>query len=235
MDIVTVKGMMPVHMFDIYGVLLDADKMADKAVQTYRQLADETGVPKETSERIISDYMALVRGEPWTTGSRKTEIIQALQGPLAKAGIKTSYAGCFNEDGVYVAREILDANEGLSLFSSGNNDDMRKDMPEDLAQRVGRFYDVSQFTYPTAQSKRTKSEPAAFVELLEREKATGRHVVSHTADELPELVAALASGTIHPQNLVYVNRNNSNSESMVLSKGIPTYVNDLREVGYTKR
>jgi hypothetical protein len=231
-NIIVPKGIVPVHMFDVWGVIVDSDKMGEKKIEAYQQLTSETGISQETAAQVSADYMALLKGEPWATGSRKVEIIQALQGPLDKSGIKTSYKGCFLEDGIYVIRQVLDAGEGASIFSSGNNDDMRQDLPEDIGTRVGKMYDVSKFNYQTAQKKRTKSEPAAFVELVGLEAALGRQVVSHTADELPELVAAVESGAVPTENLVYVNRNNVNPAEKVLGAGIGRYVNNLRDVDY---
>jgi hypothetical protein len=54
-------------------------------------------------------------------------------------------------------------------------------------------------------------------------------VVTHTADELPELLAARR----HVPKLIYVNRNNSNARELVLRQGIQMYVENLREVPYS--
>jgi hypothetical protein len=231
-NIIVPKGIVPVHMFDVWGVLVDADKMGEKKIQAYAGWARDNGIDPQEAATVIADYRALTRGEPWATGTRKVEIIQALQGPIEKAGIKVPYNGCFLEDGIYAVRTVLDAGEGASIFSSGNNAEMRQDLPEDIAARVGRFYDVSKFTYQTSQKKRTKSEAPAFVELVGLEKAIGRQVVSHTADELPEVAAAAQSGAIPAQNIVYVNRNNVNSVEKVLAAGVGRYVDNLRDVDY---
>lgn len=232
MEIFVPKKIVPVHMFDVYGVILDAEKMGEKAVADFRQVAKDTGIASEVAAKIISDYRALIRNEPWTT-SKKVEIIQALQVPLNHAGVKTSYAGCFMEDGIYVIRQALDAGEGVSIFSSGNNDSMRPELPEDIGSRVGNMYDVSKFTFPTTRSKRAKTEPLAFVELVGLEKALGRQVISHTADELPELEAAIESGKFHAENLVFVNRNNSRTVEEVLAAGVGRYVANLKDLDYS--
>ena len=57
-------------------------------------------------------------------------------------------------------------------------------------------------------------------------------MISHTADELPELVAANKSGLFPSRNLVYVNRNESNSKEKVQNAGIDWYVEDVRDVDY---
>ena len=66
----------------------------------------------------------------------------------------------------------------------------------------------------------------------DRQLKHGNHIVSHTADELPELVAAKKSGLFHPDGLIYINRNDSNSSEQVKSEGIIRYVDDLRTVNY---
>jgi hypothetical protein len=74
-----------------------------------------------------------------------------------------------------------------------------------------------------------KSEPAAFQHLVAKEAAMAGRVISHIADELPELLAARG----HIPNLLYANRNSSNVKELVLSQGIQMYVGSLRGVLYT--
>ena len=57
-------------------------------------------------------------------------------------------------------------------------------------------------------------------------------MVSHTADELDELIVARESGLFSPNGLIYVNRNQSHSENEVRKAGIEWFVSDLRQVEY---
>ncbi len=77
-----------------------------------------------------------------------------------------------------------------------------------------------------------KSNPHSFKEVCQKETRLGNRVVTHTADELPELMAARKSGLFHENALVYVNRNNYNSKDSVTEEGIHCYVDDLRDVKY---
>lgn len=217
MDIVVRSGTQPVHSFDLYGVLLDADKLGEQKIARYAELAKAQGIDAAVIAVVIADYRALLRGDPSLTGQRKGNIVDALTTPIEKAGIELDYKGALLDDAVYAARRILDANERLIIFSSRESPWLKPNLPGDIADRIGDIYGDD------------KSEPAAFERLIANEAAKSGRVVSHTADELPELLAARG----HIPNLIYVNRNNSNTREVVLNQGIQIYVETLRDVPYT--
>jgi hypothetical protein len=217
MDTLVRSGIHPVHSFDLYGVLIDADNLGEQKIARYEELAKSQGINPAVRAAVVDEYRALLRGDPNLTGRRKENIVDALSTPIEKAGIELDYKGALLEDGVYAARQILDANERLIIFSSRDAPWLKPSLPEDIADRVGDIYTDN------------KSKPAAFERLIKKEAALSGRVITHTADELPELLAARG----HVPYLIYVNRNNSNEKELVLSQGIQMYVGNLRDVPYT--
>jgi hypothetical protein len=216
MGILVRSGIHPVHSFDLYGVLLDANKLGEQKIACYEELAETQGVDPAVSALVIAEYRALMSGDPDFTGPRKDNIVEALSAPIEKAGIELDYKGALLEDGIYAARQILDANERLIIFSSRDAPWLKTSLPEDIAGRMGAIYADD------------KSRPVAFERLIVKEAAMSGRVVTHTADELPELLAARR----YVPNLIYVNRNDSNARDLVLRQGIQMYVENLREVPY---
>ena len=217
LDIIVRSGIHPVHSFDLYGVLLDADNLGEQKIAQYEELAKAQGIDPAERAVVVAEYRALLRGDPNLTGRRKGKIVDALSTPIEKAGIELDYKGALLEDAVYAARQILDAKERLIVFSSRDAPWLKASLPGDIAAQMGDIYADN------------KSEPAAFERLIAKEAAMSGRVVTHTADELPELLAARG----HVPNLIYVNRNNSNVKEVVLSHGIQIYVGNLRDVPYT--
>jgi hypothetical protein len=217
MDILVRSGIHPVHSFDLFGVLIDADKLGEQKIARYEELAKTHGINPAIRAAVVAEYRALMRGDPNVTGARKANIVDALTRPIEEAGIELDYKRALLEDAVYAARRILDANERLVIFSSRDAPWLKASLPGDIADRMGDIYADD------------KSEPAAFERLMAREAAMSGRVVSHTADELPELLAARG----HIPYLIYVNRNDSNVKEVVLGQGIQMYVGSLRDVPYT--
>jgi hypothetical protein len=217
MDIIVRSGIHPVHSFDLYGVLLDAEKLGEQKIAQYEELAKAQGVDSAVIAMVVAEYRALMKGDPNVTGRKKVSIVDALTAPIEKAGIEPDYKGALLEDGVYAVRQILDANERLIVFSSRDAPWLKASLPGDIADRIGDIYGDN------------KSGPAAFERLVAKESAKSGRIVTHTADELPELLAARG----HVPNLIYVNRNNSNPKEVVLRQGIGMYVENLRDVPYT--
>ena len=216
MDILVRSGIHPVHSFDLYGVLVDAEKLGEQKIARYEELAKIQGIDPAVSAAVVAEYRALLKGDPNFTGRRKENVVDALSTPIEKAGIELDYKGALLEDGVYAARQVLEANERLIVFSSREAPWLKASLPGDIAERIGAIY------------KDNKSEPAAFERLVVKEAAMSGRVVSHTADELPELLAARG----YIPNLIYVNRNSSNPKEFVLRQGIRLYVENLRDVPY---
>jgi len=217
MDILVRSGIHPVHSFDLYGVLVDADNLGEQKIARYEELAKIQEIDPAVSAAVVAEYRALLRGDPNLTGWRKESVVDALSTPIERAGMDLDYREALLEDAIYAARQILGANERLIVFSSREAPWLKASLPGDIADRMGTIYTDN------------KSEPAAFERLVVKEAAMSGRVVSHTADELPELLAARG----HIPNLIYVNRNNSNPKEFVLNQGIRMYVENLCDVPYT--
>jgi len=221
--IIVPSGMTPVHSFDIWGVLIDANVLGGRKVDAYQRLAQEIGIEPEVIAQNVNDYNALLRGEAWATGERKGAIIDGVEKPLIDAHGKVAidYTGVFYDDSLTTMRSILDAGEGVIVFSSKPAPWLKQNISPDLAERIGEIYAGA------------KNKPEAFRTVVEQERAINRYPVSHTADELPELKAALQSGLFSPSGLIYINRNDSNSEQTVNDAGIKIYVPTLADIRYT--
>ena len=220
MNIFVRQGIVPVHSLDLWGPIVDAGKLGAIKIDAYREVRAGQGVSDQDAAKAIADYQGLLDGKDWATGKRKRSIIKGVEKVLEDASVSIGYGQALQEDGVHVIREALDNGHGVIVFTSKAAEALRKGLPGDLGTRLGTIYDGG------------KTDPMEFRRVYETEQAMGRHVVSHTADELPELEAAVASGLFQPQGLIYVRRNDSKSRDEVLTAGVGQFVDDLRDVGY---
>ncbi len=211
----------PMHSFDLWGVIVDKHVLGKWKIQTYEELAQKEKIPKDTVRRVVREYRNLLDGEPWATGPRKSEIIDAIDGPALAHGIRPHYASAFMKDALCAMRKILDAGQKLMIFTS-------KPAPE-LGEQLAASHGEKMVEIRWGD----KSNPHSFKEVCQKETRLGNRVVTHTADELPELMAARKSGLFHENGLIYVNRNNCNSKDRVTEEGIHCYVDDLRDVKYS--
>jgi hypothetical protein len=214
------SGFLPVHSFDLWGVVVNQYVLGQHKIEIYEDIAKRGHVPKEVTKRVIQNYRALLKGESWATGTKKAEITGAIHCPGLDDEIKHYYPSALMEDALYVFGEILDAGGGIVIFTSEPAPGFKEQFPSGLRERIGEIRHAN------------KSDPVSFKEIYARERGLGHIVVSHTADELPELIAARKSGLFRQAGLIYVNRNDSNSEEEVRGEGIGQYVNDLRNVDY---
>ena len=214
-------GLKPVHSFDLWGVLLDQQVLGERKIELYRETAGREKQSKDEIEGVVRDYRDLLAGKPRATGSKRIDIIYALGGGELDEQIRQDYALAFMQDALVVMRQIIEAGEGVLIFTSKPAPGLR----EQLASRLGK--NIGEVRWGN------KGNPATFRSVYDLEKKLGNQLVSHTADELPELLAARKSRLFPSQGLIYVNRNESNSEDEVRKAGIDRYINDLRDVEYT--
>lgn len=220
MEIIVKSGLIPVHSLDLWGVIIDEVKMGENKLELFREVASGQGISDEEAAKRIEDYRGLMRGEEWARGPRKLDIIHGIQGTLDDAKVPLSYKGTFLEDGLYIVREILDCGEGFVIFTSGVQPGLKEQMPSDISAKMGEIH------------RGKKTDPNEFKRIYNLELGKNRHLVTHTADGIEELVAAKKSGVV--QGLIYVNRNNVLSREDALAKGIHKYVEDLREIKYSQ-
>ncbi|OGY49374.1 MAG: hypothetical protein A3D39_03500 [Candidatus Buchananbacteria bacterium RIFCSPHIGHO2_02_FULL_39_17] len=218
-------GLKALHSFDVYGVILNTEQLGEQSIAHFRQIAPLEQIPDDQTTKTIDDYRALIQGQPWTTGELKRGIIEAIKKPLAKyPDLKVNYQQAMYQDCLQTMDQLLNCNERVMLFSSLDAEWIKKELPSEIASRL------------TATYGQPKIKPEAWQQVEQIEFAKGNYLVSHTADELPELEAAIASGifTQHNGRLIFVNRNNQITPAQARNAGIEYYVNDLREVPYTK-
>jgi phosphoglycolate phosphatase-like HAD superfamily hydrolase len=214
------EGLHPLHAFDLWGVIVDQKILGRRKIQLFRKLAAKEGMSPEEIARVVREYQDLLNGTPYAVGTRKSEIIDAMDAPTFAHGILPDYATAFFQDAVAVIKAILDAGEKVMVFTSKP----AEGLVEQLSVAVGHRMDYIHYA--------DKNRPDAFRELYYQQRQEGNCWISHTADELPELIAARKTGLFSPSGLIYVNRNNSNSKEDVREHGIGIYVNDLRDIGY---
>jgi hypothetical protein len=217
------EGLQPLHSFDLWGVIVDQIILGQRKIQLFKDLAAKQGMPPEEIARIVREYQDLLNGEPYAVGTRKGEIIDAMDAPTFAHGILPDYATAFFPDAVAVMKAILDTGEKVMVFTSKP----AEGLVEQLSGAVGHRIDDIRYA--------DKNRPDAFRELFHQQQREGNRWISHTADELPELIAARKTGLFSPPGLIYINRNNSNSREDVQKHGICRYVNDLREIGYLRQ
>jgi len=218
MDIYIPNGTIATHSFDLWGVVVDQEKLGNIRLDQFRDLAQDQGMDEAVRDEAIRKYQGLLNGEAWAIAD-KSNCIDGVEKLLKQAGFETPYNQAFLEDGLSAAHDILEAREGLIIFSSKMPEGLREQLPEDIGDRIGDFYEGD------------KREAADFARISEAEKKQGKTLVSHTADELHELLAARQFSS--ELGLIYVNRNNSNTRDAVLAQGIDLFVDDLRTVSYT--
>ena len=215
------SGLKPMYSFDLWGVLIDQKILGQRKIDFYESNARKNRVPEHEIIGTVQDYRDLLDGKPWATGSRRSDIIDALEGQEWVMEVQTQFKSAFMPDALMVMDEILKAGARVLIFTSKPAPGLR----EQLASTLGR--DIGEVRWGN------KGDPEIFKNVYDLETKLGNRIVSHTADELPELVAASKSGLFPTEGLIYINRNESNSEEDVKKAGIGRYVNDLREVKYT--
>lgn len=221
--IIVPSGLKPVHSLDLYGPILNTEQLGEQSIEYFRQIVEQEGISPEETIRIINDYRALLKGEPRTTGELKSGIIDAIKKPLAKhPHLKPDYQKGLQEDSLVVMNDILDAGEGVIIFSSKAADWLKVELPSNIAERVGNVYGSP------------KNKPEAFKQVYDAELSNGHRLVTHTADEMLELEVAVSSRLFRDGKLIFINRNDQVSREQAISKGIDYYVNDLRDVSYSK-
>lgn len=223
--IIVPSGLHPVHSFDMYGPLVDSWVLGEEQVRLFQEVARREGLELSAVEKIVSDYRALNRGESWATGPKKPEIIDALKRPLDRhLDLQPNYNAALQADALDTIKEIVAGGERILIFST-----RKQEWIKDYLQPLIGELEIPQY-------EGNKSKPEAFKTVYEQESALGRRIVTHTADELPELKAAVASGLFSGRQgkTIFINRNDTVSEQEALEVGIDFYVNSPRDVPYSR-
>ena len=216
----TVSTPQRMHASALWGVIVDPNILGQKKVECYQEVSVQQQLPKVTIERFVREHRDLLDGAPYATGSRKSEIIDAIDAPAFTKGRLPDYTTAFLPDALIVIRKIIEAGEKIMVLTSKPADGLGLQ----LSSCLGRCVDDIRFA--------DKNDPTAFLDLITLQQRLCKFWISHTADELPELIAAKKSGLFHPPGLIYVNRNDSNALIDVKDKGICRYTSDLRDIGY---
>ena len=226
--IIVPSGLTPVHSFDLWGPVIDSVELGMQQLAFFKEVAAGE-LPPEEIEKLTSDYVALLRGEPWATqGDEKRRIAGAIKQYTA-GKFEGDFSTTYQLDGLQAMREIIDAGERVSIFSTMPVEGTIENLPEDIRERlVGVIYAND------LETANSKSEASAYHEINDMLAGRKMRMVSHTADELPELEAAVQSGLFAGNQglTVFVNRNDQVSPDLAKGKGIDLYVNDLGTIPY---
>lgn len=223
--IIVPLGLMPIHSFDMYGPIVDSWILGEEQVQLFQEVVRRENLNPHFAEKAISDYRALTRGESWATGLKKPKIIDALKRPIDRhPDLKPNYQAALYADALDTFKDIISAGERILIFST-----RKQTWINDYLQSV-----VGEVEVPQYEGNKAKLE--TFQAAYERELAWGRRIVTHTADELPELETAIASGIFSGEQgkTVFVNRNNIISPEQAKVVGINFYVSSPKEVPYSR-
>ena len=223
--IIVPSGLVPIHSFDMYGPIVDSWILGEEQVQLFQEAARREKFEPDSIEKIISDYRALNRGESWATGLKKPEIIDALKKPIDRhSDLQPNYQAALYADALDTIKDIVGAGERILIFSTRK----QKWINDYLLPFVGEM-EIPQY-------EGNKAKPETFQTAYEQELALGRRIVTHTADELPELEAAIASGIFSEKQgkTIFVNRNNTVSNEQAKVAGIDFCVRSPKEVPYSR-
>ncbi len=194
------KKKIPVHSFDVYGVLLNQELMAEQIIDLFKEVA--TGeLSDEEIIRRVTDYQSLVNKQPEALREKPRIINEVYTYALNKGAIVDPSKALY-EDTLHSLAGILDNDQQVVILGSQNFD--ISNLPEEISRRMLGSY-VGR-----------KNNPDTFRDLVSK-LGELYGLVSHSEDGLIELRAAADSG-LQRKNLIYVVRDNSNIED-VLKEG----------------
>lgn len=224
-SIIVPSGLVPIHSFDMYGPIVDSWILGEEQVRLFQEVAQRESLEPSLVEKVVADYRALNKGESWATGLRKPEIIDALKRPIDRhPDLQPNYQTALQADALDTINDIVSAGEKILIFSTRKQEWINSY----LRPLIGEV------EVPQYEGNKAKLE--TFQAVYEQELALGRRVVTHTADELPELEAAVSSSIFSSNQgkTIFVNRNNTVSAQRAGEAGINFYVNSLNEVPYSQ-
>ena len=209
--IIVSSGVKPVHSFDLWGPLVDPMILGEDCIRIFEEVARREKMDLEIAAKTINDYRALNNGEPRATGPKKIEIIMALETPtLRHPDLVPDYAKSIYPEAIKVLQEIYTAGESAIIFST-------KSPGWVSGYLVPLVGDINLPIYAGV-----KTDPQSYFQVYAAEKVKGNRIVTHTADELPELETAVATGLFgdNKGRVIFVNRNNVISRKQAEESGI---------------
>ena len=240
------SGIQPVHGFDLWGTLVIQPELGPRVIEAYRAVAEDNGVPEETIEERIGNYKGVLDGEEWATGSKKAKFVVDLEEPVWQAYVNSrvdvDFEGVLYDDCLSVMQDIAQAGEGLCIITTANAvwvQKVLKSVNPEIGEKLGNIYFGN------------KTTPVPFNYAMADLEQKGERLVSHTEDQLKgfsglfnsnramyatddeHLVHRRIASTMFQVATVYVERDDLATPEQVASKGITTFVRDLRDVPYT--
>jgi hypothetical protein len=192
-----IKHIIPVHSFDVYGVLIDQNAIGMQIIELFRDLASGS-LQSEEIERRVNSYHALLNKDPIALQEKATILDEVYNFAINRGGV-LDFSKVFYDDTLHSLAGILD--QGQQVVILGSQAFEPQYLPEEIARRmIGSF-------------SGRKNSPDTFNTLAEKLEDQHR-LVSHSEDGLIELRAAAESG-LAKRNLVFVNRSSSENENAV--------------------
>ena len=97
MDIYIPNGTIATHSFDLWGVVVDQEKLGKIRLDQFRDLAQDQGMDEAVRDDAIKKYQGLLNGEAWAIAD-KSNCIDGVEKQLKQAGFETPYNQAFLED-----------------------------------------------------------------------------------------------------------------------------------------
>lgn len=211
------------HIFDSWGVLLNAKEAGKGVVEGIREKAadyfekDNQEYNQSYVDKVCEDYNAVLNGK--LGGSEKKEAIKkALE--INDTPSLEDFTDCYYNDSLETIKSLQKENHKVVLYTT----DYKPWVKEHMNPAMGNKIDVYE-----AKKGKTSEDIVSIVSDLESQ---GYVVVSYTADQTPELEDALKSGKFKGNQLVFVDRNGKVCEKEVTEKGIENYTRNTTKIDY---
>ena len=223
------SGQKPMHLFDLWGVIINSMEAGLGVIEAikpkiesdfYTMSIGREDMTLKDAEKYIAEvcgnYKKVLTGE--LTGEAKKQAIKRAHFYGTEPALD-NFDNCFYQDALDSMRNILDNREQVAVYSNDIRPWVKREMPQDITERVTAFFEAGSNGKTSEDFKRIIGE-------------TQNRVVSHTADQLQELEAALQSGMIDGNHLIYIDRNGKLGEAEVKEAGIMRFATDIRTINY---
>ncbi len=194
----------PVHSFDVWGVIIDADIVGQQTMDLFEELA-KGKLPKEDIEKRISDYKALLKAETWAQ-KEKGRIIDGVDGYITLQGAKVDPRKGLYPDTLETFAGILNAGQQIIVLGTKPFD--TNYLPKEISERM-----LGVYAGPKNVPETFRNVASSIGGTHNLRDLGGIHnLVSHSEDSLIELRTAAETGLMPRQNLIYVARNNASMQ-----------------------
>lgn len=206
-----------IHTFDVWGTFVNSFVLGAQKVAAMREIAAKQGISQEEIDRRATLYNDLIHGEDYAQ-ARKMEAIELVEN-LVK-GTTPDYSNAWLPDGINAMEALLSKGHAVALFGSARDEDLWAHLPNGLNGYLTDFYAGK------------KADVATWVRVGQQISGQNLEWISHSADELPELEAAVKSRLVPVT--VMVERLGKDRLQKSIDLGISQYVFSLDFADYRR-